>query len=69
MLILLSNDLNQVKESLELIKSLLSDSKEEVSSILLSESSSAIPVLALTLAFPELVTHSITIFLALSFMT
>jgi hypothetical protein len=42
--------------------------QEEVALILLSESTNAVPVLALTLAFQELVSSSIAIFLALSFL-
>jgi hypothetical protein len=68
LIVMLSTDLQEVRESLDAIKSLLSSHKEEVSSILLSDSSNAIPVLSLTLALPELVTVTVTIFLALSFL-
>ena len=66
---MLSTDLAEVRESLESVKTLLSSHKEEVSSILMSDSSNAIPVLSLTLALPELVTITVTIFLGLSFIS
>jgi hypothetical protein len=43
--------------------------QDEVGLILLSDSTNALPILALTLALPELVSTSIAIFLALSFLT
>ena len=71
LLIMTSTDLSSIKESLESIKLQINTlaMQEEVSMILLSESSTnAIPLLSLTLAFPDLVSTSVAIFLALSFL-
>ena len=65
-----SSDTSLIRDSLQSIKLHLTNPQhqDEVGLILLSESTNALPVLALTLAFQELVSTSIAIFLALSFL-
>jgi Na+/pantothenate symporter len=68
-LIMTTLDSSSLKNSLVLIKSLVSqmDHQDEVALFLLSEGSNAVPLLALTLAFADLSPVSIAILLALSF--
>lgn len=70
LLIMTSGDIALIRDCLQSIKLELTNPQhqEEVALILLSESTNAVPVLALTLAFQELVSTSIAIFLALSFL-
>ena len=68
-MVMTSIELSGVKDSLISIKNMLANQQEDVGMILLSDNTNAIPILSLTLAFPELVPTSITIFLALSFLT
>lgn len=70
-LMMTSQEIAQLKDSLAHIKQHLNShlQPEAIGQLLLSESTNAIPILALTLAFPELVSSSITILLALSFIS
>lgn len=67
---MISQDQKVVKEGLKSIKSILSNLQkaEDVSKILLQETNS-IPLLMLTLAFPDFVSITVTIFLAMSFQS
>ena len=69
-LMMTSSEIAQLKDSLAHIKQQLNSHSqpEAIGQLLLNESTNAIPILALTLAFPELVSSSITILLALSFI-
>lgn len=70
-LIMNSGDVSLIRDCLHSIKLHLTNQhhQDEVGLILLSDSTNALPILALTLALPELVSTSIAIFLALSFLT
>ncbi|CDW72779.1 UNKNOWN [Stylonychia lemnae] len=67
--IMISIDIQVIQDNLKQIKFSLSNlsQAEDVASLLLTELH-ALPILSLTLAFPQLVPISITIFLALSFL-